>query len=66
MHRYFQNYVNAINVMFSLLLVNTFAWLYGQQEQLYVAIYSEVSVARALLEQVAYVGRGRPAYWRCV
>ena len=58
--QYFQNYVNAIDVMFSLLLVNTFAWLYNQQEQLYVSLFAEVSVAKALLEQIAYVSRGRP------
>ena len=60
--QYFQNYVNAINVMFSLLLANTFTWLYGQQEQLFVALFGEVSVAKALLEQIAYVSRGRPEY----
>ena len=60
--QYFQNYVNAIDVMFSLLLVNTFAWLYNQQEQLYVSLFAEVSVAKALLEQIAYVSRGRPEY----
>ncbi len=60
--QYFQNYVNAIDVMFSLLLVNTFAWLYNQQEQLYVSLFAEVSVAKALLEQIAYVRRGRPEY----
>ena len=47
---------------FSLLLVNTFAWLYNQQEQLYVSLFAEVSVAKALLEQIAYVSRGRPEY----
>ena len=60
--QYFQNYVNAIDIMFSLLLVNTFAWLYNQQEQLYVSLFAEVSVAKALLEQIAYVSRGRPEY----
>jgi len=60
--QYFQNYVNAINIMFSLLLVNTFSWLYNQQEQLYVSLFVEVSVAKALLEQLAYVSRGRPEY----
>ena len=60
--QYFQNYVNAIDVMFSLLLVNTFAWLYNQQEQLYVSLFAEVSVAKALLEQITYVSRGRPEY----
>jgi len=60
--QYFQNYVNAINVFFALLLANTFNWLYGQQEQLFIALFGEVSVAKALLEQVAFVSRGRPAY----
>ena len=32
------------------------------REQLYVSLFAEVSVAKALLEQIAYVSRGRPEY----
>ncbi|KAJ1446090.1 hypothetical protein M885DRAFT_472941 [Pelagophyceae sp. CCMP2097] len=60
--QYFQNYINAVNILFSLLLVNTFVFLYTQQEQLYVSLFREVSVGKALLEQLAYVSRGRPEY----
>jgi len=60
--QYFQNYVNAINVLFSLLASNTFTFLYTQQESVYLALFEEVSVAKALIEQIAFVSRGREAY----
>ena len=36
--------------------------LYEQQEAIYVALYSEVTVAKSLLEQLTLVGQGRPWY----
>lgn len=60
--QYFQDVVNAINIIFSILMANTLVFLYSQQETVYLALFDEVSRAKSLLEQIAFVSRGREAY----
>ncbi|KAJ8614249.1 hypothetical protein CTAYLR_001090 [Chrysophaeum taylorii] len=60
--QYFQDVVNAINILFSILMANTLVFLYQQNEAVFRALFSEVSVAKSLLEQIAFVSRGREAY----
>ncbi|MEM6500196.1 MAG: DUF4239 domain-containing protein, partial [Pseudomonadota bacterium] len=41
---------------------NTYSFCYNQQVMIYMAFFEEVSVAKALLEQISLVCRGRPYY----
>jgi len=60
--QWLQNFFTGIGFVFSLFVTQTFSFLYGQQEQIYLALYAEVSVAKALLEQLALVCKMRPDY----
>lgn len=60
--QYFQDVVNAINIIFSVVMANTLVFLYSQQEAVYFALFDEVSRAKSLLEQIAFISRGREAY----
>mmetsp|Transcript_34612 Transcript_34612/g.75519 ORF Transcript_34612/g.75519 Transcript_34612/m.75519 type:complete len:752 (+) Transcript_34612:62-2317(+) len=60
--QWLQNFFTGISFIFSLFVANTFSFLYGQQEAIYMALYAEVSEAKALLEQLALVCRCRPSY----
>ncbi|CAK0877366.1 unnamed protein product, partial [Prorocentrum cordatum] len=60
--QWLQNFFTGIGFIFSLFVAQTFGFLYSQQEQLYLALYSEVSEAKALLEQLSLVCRTRPFY----
>jgi len=60
--QWLQNFFTGIGFIFSLFVAQTFGFLYGQQEQIYFALYAEVSEAKALLEQLTLVCRTRPSY----
>lgn len=60
--QWLQNFFTGIGFIFSLFVAQTFSFLYSQQEQIYLALYSEVSEAKALLEQLTLVCRTRPLY----
>ena len=64
--QYLQNFLTVIGLLFSLLVGNTFVFLYSQQEGVYYALFREVSVAKALTEQLSLVGRARPAELRAL
>ena len=53
---------SVIGILFSLLIGNTYAFCYNQQVMVYMALFEEVSVAKALLEQATLVCQGRPSY----
>lgn len=55
---------DVLGIIFSVFASNTFTGLYEQQELAHVAVYAEVSVARALLEQLVLV-LGGPREPRC-
>jgi len=58
--QWLQNCFTGVGLVFSLFAAQTFSFLYSQQEAIYLALYSEVSEAKALLEQLALVCKGRP------
>eukprot|EP00929_Paragymnodinium_shiwhaense_P080028 TRINITY_DN41716_c0_g2_i1.p1 TRINITY_DN41716_c0_g2~~TRINITY_DN41716_c0_g2_i1.p1 ORF type:complete len:820 (+),score=179.47 TRINITY_DN41716_c0_g2_i1:71-2530(+) len=57
--QWLQNAFTGVGFIFSLFVAQTFAFLYGQQEEIYLALYAEVAEAKALLEQVTLVARAR-------
>ena len=60
--QFIQNFLSVIGILFSLLIGNTYAFCYNQQVMVYMALFEEVSVAKALLEQATLVCQGRPSY----
>lgn len=62
--QYLQNFLGVIGILLSLLIGNTYSFCYNQQVMIFMAYFEEISVAKALLEQVALVCRGRPYYER--
>ena len=60
--QYVQNFLLVVDLLFAILAGNAYTELYQQQEDIYRALYSEVSVARSLLEQLTLVGQARPWY----
>ena len=57
--QYIQNILTTSGLVFSLLVGQTYYFMYQQQEATYLALYEEVTVAKSLLEQVALVCQGR-------
>lgn len=57
--QYIQNILTVSGLVFSLLVGQTYYFMYQQQEKTYFALYEEVSVAKMLLEQIALVCQGR-------
>lgn len=61
--QYIQNICTTSGLLFSLLVGQTYYFMYQQQEATYMALYEEVTWAKALLEQAALVASGRPALY---
>ena len=59
-------FVGLIGLLYLILMGQVFAFLYGQQEALYYALFDEVTEAKSLLEQVALVSQGRTMYCTCL
>jgi len=57
--QYIQNILTTSGLTFSILLGQTYYFMYQQQEATYLALYEEVTMAKSLLEQVALVSQGR-------
>lgn len=60
--QFLQNFLGVIGILFSLLIGNTYSFCYNQQVMIYMSFFEEISVAKALLEQISLVCRGRPYY----
>jgi hypothetical protein len=60
--QFMQNFQTVIGLLFTILAGNAYSSLYAQQENIYFALYQEVSEAKSLLEQVTLVCQGRPMY----
>lgn len=60
--QFVQNFLLVIDILFAILAGNTYRELYEQQEEIYMALYIEVSTAKSLLEQLTLVGQGRAWY----
>jgi len=57
--QYIQNILTTSGLVFSLLVGQTFYFMYQQQEAIYLALFEEVTMAKSLLEQVSLVCQGR-------
>jgi hypothetical protein len=64
--QFVQNFLTVAGLLFSILVGQTFYFLYQQQEMVYYALFNEVTEAKSLLEQVALVCQGRSMYTRCL
>lgn len=61
--QYIQNILNTLGLMFSILVGQTYYFMYQQQEAIYLALFHEVTLAKSLLEQVALVSQGRQSLY---
>ena len=62
--QFIQNVLTTSGLVFSLLVGQTYYFMYQQQEATYLALYEEVTMAKSLLEQVALVCQGRQQLYR--
>uniref|UniRef100_A0A6S8U768 Uncharacterized protein n=1 Tax=Chaetoceros debilis TaxID=122233 RepID=A0A6S8U768_9STRA len=62
--QFVQNFLTVSGLLFSILIGQTYAFLYAQQEAVFYALFNEVTEAKSLLEQVALVCQGRSMYTR--
>jgi len=60
--QFVQNFLTVSGLLFSILVGQTYYFMYQQQEAVYYALFSEVTEAKSLLEQVALVCQGRSMY----
>jgi hypothetical protein len=62
--QYIQNILTTSGLMFSILVGQTYYFMYQQQEAIYLALFDEVTAAKALIEQLVLVSQGRPKLYR--
>jgi len=62
--QFVQNYLTVASLLFSILVGQTYYFMYQQQESVYYALFNEVTEAKSLVEQVALVCQGRAMYKR--
>lgn len=62
--QFVQNFLTVVGLLFSILVGQTYYFMYQQQESIYFALFDEVTEAKSLLEQVALVCQGRDMYPR--
>ena len=60
--QFVQNSLTVSSLVFSILVGQTYYFMYQQQKTLFYAIFIEVTEAKSLLEQVALVCQGRAMY----
>lgn len=60
--QYVQNVLVTCSLVFSILIGQTYYFMYQQQEKVFYALFLEVTEAKSLLEQVALVCSGRTMY----
>ena len=61
--QFVQNFLTVSSLMFSILVGQTYYFMYQQQENIYYALFDEVTEAKSLLEQVALtLCQGRAMY----
>jgi hypothetical protein len=64
--QFVQNFLSVSSLLFSILVGQTYYFLYTQQEKIFYSLFNEVTEAKSLLEQVALVCQGRAMYTRCL
>ena len=57
--QFIQNFLTVTSLTFSLLVGQTYYFMYQQQEAVFVSLFGEVTETKSLLEQVALVTNGR-------
>lgn len=57
--QFIQNILTTSGLTFSILVGQTYYFMYQQQESIYLALFEEVTMAKSLLEQVSLVSQGR-------
>ena len=62
--QFVQNFLTVASLLFSILVGQTYYFMYIQQEAIYYSLFDEVTEAKSLLEQVALVCQGRSMYKR--
>ncbi|KAL3943226.1 MAG: hypothetical protein SGBAC_002716 [Bacillariaceae sp.] len=62
--QYIQNVLTTSGLTFSLLVGQTYYFMYQQQEAIYLSLFEEVATAKSLLEQVTLVSQGRENLYR--
>eukprot|EP00591_Stephanopyxis_turris_P013054 CAMPEP_0195530844 /NCGR_PEP_ID=MMETSP0794_2-20130614/33924_1 /TAXON_ID=515487 /ORGANISM="Stephanopyxis turris, Strain CCMP 815" /LENGTH=410 /DNA_ID=CAMNT_0040662443 /DNA_START=163 /DNA_END=1395 /DNA_ORIENTATION=+ len=60
--QFVQNFLTVSSLLFSILVGQTYYFMYQQQEAVYYSLFNEVTEAKSLLEQVALVCQGRSMY----
>lgn len=60
--QFVQNFLTVSSLLFSILIGQTYYFMYQQQEAVYYALFNEVTEAKSLLEQAALVCQGRAMY----
>lgn len=60
--QFVQNFLTVSGLLFSIIVGQTYYFMYQQQEMVYYALFNEVTEAKSLLEQVALVCQGRSMY----
>lgn len=61
--QFIQNILTTSGLTFSLLVGQTYYFMYQQQEAIYLALFEEVTMAKSLLEQVSLVSQGRKSLY---
>lgn len=62
--QFVQNFLTVTGLTFSILVGQTYYFMYQQQEAVFVSLFREVTEAKSLLEQVSLVCRGRGDMYR--
>ena len=63
--QFVQNFLTVTGLTFSILVGQTYYFMYQQQEAVFVSLFREVTEAKSLLEQVSLVCRGRGTCTGC-
>jgi hypothetical protein len=64
--QYIQNILTTSGLTFSILVGQTYYFMYQQQEAIYLALFEEVTMAKSLLEQVSLVSQGRQMLYESI
>ena len=62
--QFVQNFLTVTGLTFSILVGQTYYFMYQQQESVFNSLFGEVTEAKSLLEQVALVCQGREEMYR--
>jgi hypothetical protein len=64
--QFIQNISTTSGLVFSILIGQTYYFMYQQQEKIYYALYEEVAMAKMVLEQITFISQGRPQLYSTI